>query len=329
MRGGERVFVTGGTGMVGANLIRRLIEAGYRVRMLIRSRRHPMTERLPIKEVRGSLDDVETLARGMDGCGRAFHVAGMVSYRRQDAPLLHQANVIGTRNLLEAARAAGVERVVHTSSTAAVGISEGPEEVLDESSPFPERFRSIPYMWTKHLAEEEVARAVSDGMDVVIVNPSTIFGAGDVKLNTGRLIRYLSSGKVRAAPPGGNSVVGVEDVVRGHLLAMDRGESGRRYILSSENMTIREMMSRIRAVLGHPPVPRTIPRWARLPLSGAVWIGSRLRPTSDLSPAVIAFSFRYRYFDSTRAREEIGWTPAQSFERAVESACRFYKSIGP
>jgi len=245
--------------MLGGALIRRLVADGVPVRALVREPAPALAE-LPVELVVGDLSDGGALADAMTGCSYVFHVAGLVSYRQGDAERLYQTNVVGTHNLLGAALDARVERVVHTSSTAAVGLTDD-ARVLDESEPFDSRFRRIPYMWMKHLAEVEVDAAVASGLDVVTVNPSTILGEGDVHQNAGRLFEQLALGRIRFAPPGGNSVVSLEDVVNGHLLALQRGKQGRRYILSNENLTNRELLSRISRVLGRGEIERTLPRW--------------------------------------------------------------------
>lgn len=319
----ETVFVTGGTGMVGANLARRLIEDGHRVRLLVRARLHPFLEHLPYQPVPGDLADLDALDAGMAGCSQAYHVAGAVSYRVRDRRRLFETNVHGTRNVLAAAARAGVKRIVHTSSTAAVGMSERPHQVLDETTPFDRRFESDPYMWTKHLAEREVVRAAEGGLDAVIVNPSTIYGSGDVYRTTSSIFRSLKDGRVFAAPPGGNSVVSVDDVVRGLLLAMERGQTGRRYILSAERLTYREMLDRVAGLIGGTPVRWTLPAVLEWPLAAVAGVASTLVPSLPLTPSVIRFSFRYRYFSSARARTELGWEPKTAFEEAVRAAWQF------
>jgi dihydroflavonol-4-reductase len=329
----EAIFITGGTGMVGANLVRRLVEkqgagggTGAEIRLLTRGRTHPFLEDLPVQYVRGDLRDVELLCEGMRGCSQVYHVAGLVSYRRADRAALREVNVTGTRNVLAAARRAGVRRVVHTSSTAAVGYSTRADMVLDEHTPFDPHFGRDPYMWTKHLAEVEVWAAVREGADVVMVNPSTIYGAGDLNRNTSAVFPTLRSGRMFAAPPGGTSVVAVDDVVSGLLLAMQRGESGRRYILSSERLLYHDMFNRIAALLGGPPVTRTFPAWLRGPLAAAAGGISVVAPGAPLSSHVIRFSFGYRYFSAARAISELGWTPAVSFDDAVRAAQTFHDS---
>ena len=330
----KSVFLTGGTGMVGLALARRLVEQGVRVRALTRaSSSSSELERLGVELVRGDLVEASTLALAMRGCDRAFHVAGLVSYRSADAERMYQANVIGTRHVLWAAMEAGVERVVHTSSTAAVGLSEA-NTPLDEDALFDPAFRHIPYMWMKHLAEVEVAEAVKAGLDAVMVNPSTIIGAGDVHLNTGKLFRQIARGSLRFAPPGGNSVIALEDVVDAHLLAMERGVAGRRYIVNGENLRQVELLTRIAKALGRPAIESVLPRWTEKPLRAAASVAELAG--GALTPQVVFFSYRYRYFSAARARAELGWTPRMGVDAAIQDAARWYarrgviaRAIGP
>jgi dihydroflavonol-4-reductase len=320
------VFVTGATGMVGRALARRLVEQGESVRALARaSSRSGDLARLGVELVEGDLGDAAGLARAMRGCGRAYHVAGLVSYRRADAERMYETNVIGTRHVLWAAMEAGVERVVHTSSTAAVGLSES-EAPLDEGARFDPALRSVPYMWMKHLAEVEVVEAAKAGLDAVMVNPSTIIGAGDVHLNTGKLFAQIARGAVRLAPPGGNSVVALEDVVDAHLLAMQRGAAGRRYIVNGENLRQVELLNRIAGALGRPPLESVLPRWSEKPLAAAAWAAERLG--GALTPQVVFFSFRYRWFSAARARAELGWAPRAGVGSAIAEAARWYAENG-
>jgi dihydroflavonol-4-reductase len=309
--------------MVGANLARRLRQEGHNVRLLSRGRQHPLLSGVQAELVSGDLSDEASLARAMTGCSQLYHVAGLVSYRRSDTRRLHETNVVGTRNVLEAARKAGVRRVVHTSSTAAVGYTNSADRVLDENTHFDNRFRSDPYMWSKHLAEAEVAKAVAGGLDVVMVNPSTIYGAGDVNRNTTAVFAGLRAGKMKAAPPGGNSVVSVDDVVSGHILAMQKGTVGRRYILSSERLLYKEMFNTIARLLGGPPVQRTLPAVLRTPLALMASAASALVPGLPVSSHVIKFTFGFRYFSAARAASELGWQPRVSFEDAIRAASEF------
>ena len=324
---GQRVFITGATGMLGAALTARVLEEGGRPRLLVRGDQlHPLIDSSRVEVYRGDLSNEVHLARGMAGCELVFHAAGVISYRRADNDLMYRTNVLGTRNVLRAARRAKVKRVVYTSSTAAVGLSHGPDEILDEGAPFPVSLRWIGYMWTKHLAEIEVREAVEGGQNVVMVNPATIFGVGDVRRNTGSLIHRLRESQLRAAPAGGNAVVTVMDVVEGHMLAAQEGEPGRRYILSAENLTYRELFRRITSCVEGKPVDRVIPRALEPALRVAARTAAWWKPSSEFTAEIVYISFRHRWFDASRAQAELGWRPRHSLEDALSDAVAFYEA---
>jgi dihydroflavonol-4-reductase len=320
------VLVTGASGMLGAHLARRLVEAGHRVRILLRSPRHPLLEDLPLFELAGDLERPADVARAVAGCRVVFHVAGLVSYHAADADALHRSNVLATRNVVEAALAAGVERLVHTSSTAAVGWSESADRVLDEAGIGEEELRQIPYAWSKRLGEDEVLGGVARGLHAVIVNPATIYGAGDVKRNTGGALLALQRGRLRLVPPGGQSVVSVQDAVSGHLLALERGAPGRRYILAAENVSYRKFFERAARVLRVPPPRRTLPPGTEGALRVVARMAERAWPAGPLSRGSCLILYRHRFHDASRARRELGWRPEVTLEEAVADAVAFYSA---
>ena len=319
------ILVTGAGGMLGSRLVQRLSQAGERVRALVRTVRRDLGSLPGVECVAGDVLDAASLANAMSGCSQVFHTAAVVSYRAADDERAYRTHVLGTRNVMRTAMDAGIARVVHTSSTAAVGLREEPV-VLDETERFDERFRHVSYMWTKHLAETEVEDAAASGLDAVIVNPSTLVGAGDRNLNAGRVFARIAHRGLTFAPPGGNSYVGLDDAVSGLLLAMERGRTGRRYILSSGNLSNRDWLSEIARALGRPPVERLLPEWTEAPLAAVARIAERFG--APLTPPVVFFSFRYRWFTAQRAEEELGWRPRQPFEEAVREAADWYLRAG-
>lgn len=319
------ILVTGASGMLGSRLVQRLSRAGERVRALVRTPRTALATLPGVECVTGDVLDPHSLAAAMTGCSHVFHTAAVVSYRRRDAERAYRTHVLGTRNVMRAALDAGVQRAVHTSSTAAVGLREEPV-VIDEGEIFEERFRRVPYMWTKHLAEIEVAEAVASGLDAVVVNPTTLVGPGDRNLNAGQVFARIARGSITFAPPGGNSFVGLDDAVSGLLLAMERGRTGRRYVLSAGNLSHRDWLSGIARELGRPPVERLLPEWTEVPLTAIAAIADRFG--ADLTPSVVFFTYRYRWFTAQRAEEELGWKPRQSFEEAVREAAAWYAGAG-
>ena len=324
MAGG--IFVTGASGMVGANLVRRLVGEGKEVTVLLRKNStHSFLSGLRVNKVYGDITDRQSIEKGMINCDYVYHIAGHISYNKHHHATMHNVNVVGTRNVMGAALDLGISRVVHTSSTAAIGIAEDKKSPLDESHDFKETYKSIGYMATKNLAEKEASKAYKKGLDVVIVNPSTIIGKGDEKMNSGIIFKNISLNKIRIAPPGGNSVVSVHDVIEGHLLAMQRGKGGERYILNAENLDYLKMFNIISEELGVRKIKRILPKGLYLPLNLFSRILEGANKNAKLNPQLLFFTFKFRYFDSSKARKELGWKPKQSVRAAVREAIISYR----
>ena len=329
----DKIFVTGATGFLGSNLVRMLAGRGMDVRILIRKgSSHPFLENLAIERVSGDVTDYESIKEGMMGCDLVYHVAGFLSYRLAEQRIMHDVNVGGTENVCRAALQNNVKRMLHVSSTSAVGIPENPDHPADEDYPFDERWNRLPYMRTKRLAEETALGFIDKGLDVVSANPSTFYGAGDVKLHTGELFRNIDSGRLSAAPPGGNGVIAIDDCARGLIAVMERGKTGERYILNSENLKFIEIFNTITEVLDRPPIKKILPRWIYpFALFGAALVertGALFGRPSKLSAGTVRMSWQFRYFDSSKARKDLGWKPSVPFKKACEEALDFYKHTG-
>lgn len=307
----KRALVTGATGFLGANLVRKLLDRGYRVRVVVRPQRdRRLLAGLDVEYARGDVLDRDALAGAMRACDVVFHAAAYVALHVTDRPEMRRVNVEGTANVLAAAREAGVPRVVLTSTVSAVAGSFDPAEIANETTPFNLGRRGFDYCITKHEAEELARRAFAAGQDVVIVNPSSMFGAYDVKPNIGRMIVALARGQVPAYVNGGSNYVDVEDVCAGHIAAYERGRAGERYILAHENLTHKEIFERIARVIGAPA-----PRW-RIPYPFA-YLGAAAsqaaasvrggEPRLDLVTA--RMSRYYFYFTYAKAQAELGFSP--------------------
>jgi dihydroflavonol-4-reductase len=218
-----RAFVAGGTGFIGGTVVRHLLEAGHGVRALVRPGADTrQLEGLPVERVIGDLSDGETLRRGMTGCQWVFHVAALYSYWGPRWEDFFQANVEGTRRMLEAARLEKVDRVVYTSSVATLGFHRD-HTPATEDTPSTLEDRIGPYQRSKFLAEEVVRDHARQGLPAVIVNPSTPVGAGDHKPTpTGQIIVDMLKGRMFGYVDTGLNIVGVENVAAGHLLAAER-----------------------------------------------------------------------------------------------------------
>ncbi|HXM45691.1 MAG TPA: NAD-dependent epimerase/dehydratase family protein [Bryobacteraceae bacterium] len=307
----KRVFVTGASGFLGTPLVVDLLRRGYAVRAL--TRRHSNLEGLgdQVGLVEGDIRDRDSLRRGMEGCSTAFHLA---AYAKQWAPspdVFYSHNVLGLRNLLDAAEAASVERVVCTSSVVTFGPT--PCGVLGDEMQHRYRSSLTDYEASKTAAEDEALRRAAAGFPVVIVNPTRAYGPG--KLTEGnsvsRLIDLYQRGKMPFLLNGGANVGNyafVDDLVRGHMLAMERGRPGERYILGGENATLKHLFELVDDATGcqHRKIglPSGAARlWARIQGAGARYAG--IYP--QITPGWVDTFLADWAFSSAKAERELGY----------------------
>jgi len=323
-----QVFVTGGTGFVGANLIRLLLQKGYAVKALVRDGSNlDNLQGLEVEIVKGDLNDPD-LAQQMAGCQYLFHVAALYSLWQADAEALYHHNVLGTRNVLLNARKAGIERTVYTSSVAAIGAGSN-GQVVDESYQSPVEKLVGHYKKSKFLAEREAMAAVAVGQDVVVVNPSTPIGPRDIKPTpTGDMVlRFLRRGMPTYLETGMN-FIDVRDVVEGHVLALLKGKSGDRYILGHQNLTMKQLLDQLSQITGLSAPQRAIAPW--IPLTVA-WIDERVLAPLGKPPSVpldgVRMAKQYMYYDASKAVRELG-LPQSSLSLALKDAVDWFMSHG-
>lgn len=326
----EKALVTGGAGFIGANLVRVLLDEGVAVRVLcvpgdpapnlseVRSR---------IEVVSGDLLDPASLDAAMAGCDTLFHLAAIFAIWLPIPRRMFDVNIEGTRNVMAAAQRAGVRRIVHTSSIAAVG-SRAPGQLASEEDHFNEWDVSDDYVISKYVSELEVHRLVKDGLPAVIVNPAFPFGWGDVgPTPTGGLVEKLLQGFPVFAD-GGFNAVGVRDVARGHWLAALRGQVGRRYILGGENMTYGDFAQRVARAAGVRAPRFKISRGAfvRLGKLGDLIADHITRKAPVAAERTVSYIVgRYLYFDCARARTELGYAP-EPIEVHIDEAVRWFRA---
>ena len=304
-------LVTGGTGFVGAAVVRALLAAGLAVRVLAR----PKSPRrnlagLDVDIAEGALEHPPSLAAAVEGCRYLFHAAA--DYRLWvPAPAeMFRANVDGTRDLMRAALVAGVERIVYTSSVATLGLVAG--GVADEETPSRATDMIGPYKGSK-FAAEAVVREMVEGQDLpaVIVNPSTPIGPGDIRPTpTGRIIVEAASGRMPGYVDTGLNIAHVDDVAAGHLLAAERGAIGRRYILGGENLGLAAILGEVARAAGRKPPRLKVPYWVVLPVAVAAETAARVtgrEPFVTLDGA--RMSRKKMFFSSARAMRELGYRP--------------------
>src|SRR5215212_5218766 len=254
-----KTLVTGGAGFIGSHVVRALAGRGDDLRLTMRdSTKDENLAGLEYESVKCDLLDRRQVRRALRDVDRVFHCAGLTSLRSADAETLFEVNVGGTRNLLEECLRAEVERVVYTSSVAAIGPAE-PGGRADENQLFTAGRLGIPYVNSKHEAEVEALRLAAQGLPVVCVNPCVVFGAGDVYANSTALVRRFLLGRIPAYVDGAINVVDVNDVARGHVLADERGAIGERYILGNRNYTLDRLFADLGRVSGVEPPALKLP----------------------------------------------------------------------
>ena len=325
-----RVFVTGGTGFIGGAVVRRLLRDGHEVRALVRAGSNArQLDGLPAERVRGDLADAASLRQGISGCDWVFHVAALYSYWGHTWEEFSQTNIEGTRRVLEVALDAGVSRVVHTSSIATLGIpkdgSPGTEETPSSVSDM------IGYYKRSKFLAEEVARGFArQGLPVVIVNPGAPVGVGDHKPTpTGKIIVDFLNGRMPAYVDTGLTVVDVEDVAEGHLLAALRGRVGERYILGGENLTLKQVLDILSEISGLPSVRFRMPHWVASAWAYVDVTLARLNPrhVPSATPETARLSRVHEYFHSGKAVRELGLPQTPSRE-ALTKAVQWYRANG-
>lgn len=301
-----KALVTGATGLVGANLVAELNAAGWQVRILRRPHsRLDALEGLAYEEAIGDVLDPESLTAAMQGVDVVFHVAGAADYWRKPVEHLYRVNVTGTRHVVTAALRAGVARLVHTSSVAALGPAPGPDRPVDETQEFNLPPQVFPYGHSKWLAEQEVQKAVAQGLDAVIVNPSIVIGPRDVHMTTGSLFKNMGRG-LPLVPRGGSGVVDARDVAVGHIQAALRGRRGERYILSAENLSHKALATLIAQTLGVHPPRWELPGWAADLVGYLVDILRRVGVRLPADGRTIRLGKYWFYVDNAKSRRELG-----------------------
>jgi dihydroflavonol-4-reductase len=317
-------LVTGATGFLGSAVARKLLAAGHNVRVLVRpeSDRSNLAQ-LPLEIAIGSLAEPATLPPAVAGIDALFHVAADYRLWVPDEKLMYRTNVDGTLALMQAAQAAGVKRIVHTSSVATLGLLPDGGSA-DEATPVSLADMIGPYKRSKFLAEAGVTRLVRErGLPAVIVNPSTPIGPRDIKPTpTGRMIVEAASGRMPAYVDTGLNFAHVDDVAAGHVAALERGRLGERYILGGENLTLAEALQIICPLVGRKAPRLKLPADLILPLAYAAEAAGRI---TGREPFVtvdgVRLAKKKMFFTIDKAKRELGYAPrpaAEGFREAVE-----------
>ena len=322
------ILVTGATGFLGSAVVRKLINRGYAVRVLVRpTSNRSNLEGLAVDIVEGDLLEEASLKPALDGCSGLFHVAADYRLWALDPVPMFKANVFGTSNILTAAGKYGVERIVYTSSVAVLGNLPGDLSATENT---PVAFEDMigPYKQSKFLAAVEVRKLISTkDLGVVIVNPSTPIGPRDIKPTpTGRMIVEAASGRMPAYVDTGLNVVHVDDVAEGHLLAFEKGVVGQRYILGGNNILLRDILYEIANITGGRAPRFRIPTGAIMPFAYLAEFWARISRGKEPFASVdsLRMAKKKMYFSHKKASEELGYLPRPAKQALIDSVKWFY-----
>jgi dihydroflavonol-4-reductase len=329
-KGGDLVLVTGATGFVGSAVARVLVADGFRVRALARAaspRRN--LEGLDVEVVEGDLGDAASLNAALAGTRYLFHVAADYRLWAKDPEEIVRNNRAGTQTIMDAALAAGVERLVYTSSVATLGFHQD-SRPSDESLPLTPEGAIGAYKRSKVIAERLVEQMARErDLPAVIVNPSTPIGPRDIKPTpTGRIIVEAATGKIPAFVDTGLNLVHVDDVAAGHLLALKHGKIGERYILGGEDVSLRQMLADIAGMVGRKPPTVNLPRGPLLPLAVLMEAFGQLTGKEPmLTRDALKMASHRMFFSSDKAKRELGYT-ARPYAQGLQDAIAWLRAAG-
>lgn len=330
MTSGDYVLVTGASGFLGSAVARQALARGFRVRAMVRAQSPRRNlDGLPVEIVEGDMRDVRAMEAALQGVRYLFHVAADYRLWAPDPEEIVRTNVAGTEAVMGAAQACRVERIVYTSSVATLRVA-GATAPVNEDAPMSGHEAIGAYKRSKVLAERVVEGMVArDGLPAVIVNPSTPIGPRDVRPTpTGRIIVEAASGKIPAFVDTGLNLVHVDDVAEGHMLALERGATGERYILGGQDVTLQQMLADLAAMTGRRPPTIKLPRWPLYPLAYAAEAVARVTGKEPfLTADGLSMSKYQMFFSSDKARRVLGYQ-ARPYQEALREALEWFRAAG-
>jgi len=320
-----KTLVTGATGHLGANLVRRLLEDREAVRVLVRpGRDNGALAGLEVERIEGDLRDADAVERAVRGCEQVYHCAALVSTIEGNAAHkrdVFDTNVRGALHILDSAARQGVRKVVMSGSLSATGYEDGRSS--HEDMPFYPFDRHLPYGHTKHLVEHHCLRAHADGLNVVVATSCAIVGPHDyVPSRMGRVLIDFAHRQLRAYIPGGFEFVSTRDIAEGHVLAMQKGRSGQKYIISTAYSSVDDLLDLFAKVTGQPKPRLRLPApvmAAIAEVADKTWFRAFPNQPRRFTPAAVRLLSMRRRADHAKARAELGFQPTP-LEDAVREA---------
>lgn len=322
-------LVTGATGFIGSHITRQLLENGEQVRVLLReTSKTENIKDLDVEKVYGDVLDTDSLKKAVSGCDTLYHTAGFVSFRKSDYSKMNNINVEGTKNVMSAAIQEGMERVIFTSSVAAIGpVSKG--EMITEENDYRIFDENIGYMNSKFLAEQAAREFFNKGLPVTILNPTVVIGPGDIYLSSSASILWYCKKKFPGYMDGTLNMVDVEDVANGHLLAAEKGKPGERYILGNANFTVKEFFNTMQKVTGIKSPRMKIPYWFAY---GSAFVvetipGISFPNYSTMDVDSVKLSKYCWHADSSKAEKELGFKQ-KPIEESIKNTVEWFREHG-
>jgi dihydroflavonol-4-reductase len=325
---GQKILVTGAAGFLGSHLTRQLAARGADLRVLLRpSSNNRAIADLPLEYVTGDLRDAASLERALSGVQRVFHVAADYRLWSKRSQEIYDSNVGGTKNLLDAAKRAGVEQFIYTSTVATIAVDR--PELPNESTDAKLDEMVGHYKRSKWMAEREVLDAAKAGFPAIVAMPTTPVGPWDWKPTpTGKIILDFLNGKMPGYVETGLNFVGVEECAAGHILVAEKGKVGERYLLGSENLTLKALLDLLSKITGLPAPSMKIPHRVALSVAYAESAFSRLIGREPQIPVEgVRIAQHMMFVDTTRAPRELGFLQG-SVAAALQRAVRWYEANG-
>ena len=322
----RRVALLGGAGFLGRHLAQRLTREPNAPEVRVAdARRERPPELAPAVEFIGGCDatDPAQVHVAIRECDAVVNLIGLISYWRRDAGRLATINAGAAATIARACVALGVGRLVHVSSSAALGFRDDAARPIDETFEFDWTHPlAKPYMVSKRDGEAAIALAEREGVSTAVANPAAMYGPGDT-VNTARLFVAVRRGAVRVVPPGGNALADVRDVARGLQLLLDSPHRAQRFLFVGHNLSFLDIITAVGRAVGRPAAPRVLPAWSRRPLCGGLRLVERFLPREGMvAPDDLEMGFVYRYASARKAAELLGWTPQYAFADTARDQAR-------
>ncbi len=329
---GDRVLVTGASGFIGSAVTRQLLARDQEVIALVEPGADTANlEGLEVKQVIGDLRSPDSVQSAVNGCRAVFHVAALYRFWARDPDAFYAINVDGTRNILRAAQEAAVERLVYTSTVGTLGLEDVSGSRSADEQSFPDvRHLYGSYKRSKYVAEHEVLRAIAEGLPASLVLPTFPVGPGDrAPTPTGKLILDFLNGRMPAYVDTVLNVAHVDDLAAGHVLALEKGRTGRSYILGGENMTLEQVLASLALLTGLPAPYGKVPNSLALAVAAVSEVveGRILRRHPSVPLEAARMSTSRMSFDISRARTELGYAPRPAVQ-ALEASARWFVDMG-